>query len=227
MGKVVTMHQPNYLPWLGFFSKIKNSDCFVILDDVKYTKNGFVNRNKIRIKEGWCYLTIPVGKKYTGSKINEVKLPEKNYWQKEHWQSIEGNYKKTEYFYSYADFFKNLYSKKFEYLWQINLEIILYLFRCFDIQVEILKASKLNIDPNLLKSDRIISILKATQSEIYLSGPSGKDYLQPEKFKENNIELRFFKYELTTYKQRYPEFEPNMAAIDLLFNVGEKSKEYL
>ncbi len=227
MEKIVTIHQPNYHPWLGFFSKIKHSDIFVLLDNVKYSKNGFINRNKIRTRDGWCYLTIPIGKKFYNSKIMDVELPERTFWQEEHWQSIETNYKKAEYFLSYSDFFRNIYSKKFEYLWQINQEIILYLIKCFGIEVEIYNSSKINMCSNLSKTDLLINIIKEVRGDIYLSGPSGMDYLNTDRFEENNIELRFFRYENRVYRQRYPGFEPNMAAIDLLFNLGEKSREHI
>ena len=74
-GKILAIHQPNYIPWLGFFSKIKNADAYIILDNVKYTKNSVVNRNKIRTKEGWCYLTIPIEKVYYALKICKISLP--------------------------------------------------------------------------------------------------------------------------------------------------------
>lgn len=230
MNKIVAMHQPNYLPWLGFFSKIKHSDCFVIVDNIEFNRRGYTHRNKIRVnvKGGWMWLTIPsVSNVPLGTLINEVKLPKNNEWQKKHWKIIYLNYKKADYFYSYNDFFDKLYKKRFEYLWQVNEEITLYLLKSFDIDVEIIKASKLDLDPDLQKSDLIIAILKGIGAKTYLSGPSGKNYLEFDKFKKNDIKLGFFEFKHPVYKQRFYGFEPNMAAIDLLFNVGKKSKELI
>lgn len=224
------MHQPNYLSWLGFFSKVKHSDCLVIVSNVGFNRRGYTHRNKIRVnvKEGWMWLTIPsVSNVPLGMLIKEVKLPKDNKWQKKHWEIIELNYKKTDYFYSYNDFFEKLYKEKFEYLWQINEKIIFYLLKCFDINTEIIKSSDLDLDPNLRKTDLPIAILKNIGAKAYLSGPSGKNYLEFDKFKENDIKLEFFDFKHPVYKQKYPGFEPNMAAIDLLFNVGEKSKELI
>ena len=67
--KIVSMHQPNYLPWIGFFSRVAHSDCFVAVGDVQYVKNSVINRNKITTESGWQYLTIPVGRKVNGLKI--------------------------------------------------------------------------------------------------------------------------------------------------------------
>ncbi|MDD5348183.1 MAG: WbqC family protein, partial [Candidatus Omnitrophica bacterium] len=55
---IVSVHQPQYLPWLGFFDKIARSDCFVFLDTVQYKEREFQNRNKIRTADGWMWLTV-------------------------------------------------------------------------------------------------------------------------------------------------------------------------
>ncbi len=222
-GKIVTIHQPNYLPWLGFFSKIKQCDTYVILDNVKYTKNSVINRTKIRIKDGWCYLTIPINRAYYDLKICDVKLPENQLWQENHWATLRLNYLKSEFFSSYEQFFEKLYTKKIEYLSELNQEIIFYLFDCLDINVEIFKTSKLNLDENLRKTDLLIEILRRADASTYFSGPSGKNYLEIKKFSQNDIELKFFEYKHPIYKQRFSGFEPNLSAIDMLFNIGEES----
>ncbi len=224
--KTVTIHQPNYLPWIGFFAKVQHSDCLIVLDDAEYIKNSVINRNKIRTNAGWCYLTIPVEKKFYGEKINTITLPIDVKWRENHWKTIVQNYVKADFFCPYQDFFKSLYQKDFEYLWQINEEIISYLLRCFEINVEVIKATDLDMDPDLWRTDWLIALLKSVSAETYLSGPSGKDYLNFQKFTQNNINLKFFKFQHPVYK-RYPDFEPAMAAIDLLFNVGPRASEII
>ena len=225
--KIVTMHQPNYLPWLGLFSRIKHVDCFVIADVIKYTNRSVTNRNKVRTNKGWSYLTIPLNRKNSGLRICDVLLTRDKKWMEDHRKTITHNYTKADFFSLYRDFFKELYQKDFQYLWQINEEIILYLLKCFDINVEVIKGSELNIDPELEKTDLLIALLKSVGADIYLSGPSGRNYLEFDKFLQNNIGLKFFKFQHPVYKQRYPGFEPNMAAIDLLFNVGSQSAEII
>jgi hypothetical protein len=224
--KTVTMHQPNYLPWIGFFSKVACSDCLVIADTFQYIVNGVINRNKIRTKEGWHYLTIPVGRRYDRSRICDVPLPADNSWRIVHWNTIRHSYISTDFFAAYQDFFENLYlhHDKLENLAQINEEIILYLLRCFNIKVEIIKVSELDANPDLRKTDRIIELLKLVDADLYLSGPSGRNYLEFEKFSQHNLGLKFFQLEHPVYQQRYPSFESNLAAIDLLFNMGPQAE---
>ena len=142
-----------------------------------------------------------------------------------HWKAIKQNYTKADFFSHYGDFFEGLYQKDFEYLRQINEEIISYLLKCFEIDVEVITTCGMDLDPELRSTDLLITILKRVGADIYLSGPSGKNYLDFEKFSQNNIDLRFLKFQHPVYKQVYTGFEPAMAAIDLLFNVGPNASE--
>jgi hypothetical protein len=228
MTKIVTMHQPNYLPWIGLFSKIRQCDCLILADTFVLGGQSALNRNKIRTNNGWNYLTVPIGRKAEGTRICDITLPTDNSWQKLHRNMIHDNYTKASFFSLYRDFFEELYRKDFRYLCQINEEIILYLLKCFEINVEVMKASEIPVDPSLEKTDLMIALLKSAQhADTYLSGPSGRNYLQFEKFPQNNIDLKFFKFNHPVYPQRYPGFEANMTAIDLLFNVGPEASKII
>ncbi|MBI2855073.1 MAG: WbqC family protein [Chloroflexi bacterium] len=225
--KIVTMHQPNYLPWIGLFSKISLADCLLIYDDAQYEKNCVINRNKIRTDKGSEYLTIPVGRCPTETRISDVNLPQNQEWKQHHWRRIHDNYVKTPFFNDYAGFFEDLYREDLHCLCDLNEKILSYLLWCFKINVEVIKTSRLNLGSCLQKTDLMIAYLKRADADVYLSGPSGKSYLEIEKFPENNIALRFFKFQHPVYRQRYIGFEPNMSAIDLLFNMGPQSGEVI
>jgi len=220
---IVTIHQPNYLPWTGLFSKVAQTECFIIADTFQFEP--IVKRNKIRTPGGPAYLTVPAGSHFTNVRIKDVPLPEDRRWQREHWRAIFHHYQKAPFFAEHRPFFEELYRREYRYLWQINLEIIRYLLKCFNIRVEVIRASELDLDPNLRHTDALIDMLKAVGARVYLSGPSGKGYLEYEKFPQSGIELKFFRFEHPVYEQRYPGFVPNLAAIDLLFNVGPGSRE--
>ena len=224
---IATIHQVNYLPWLGFFSKIKSSDAFVMFDVADYSKNGLMNRNKIRTADGWMYLTVPIEKKFHRRPFNEVLLPPNEKWREEHWKAILFNYKKADYFGSYGDFFEKLYKKKHKTLMELNEEIILYIFKQLGINVKIFKTTELGTDKRLKKTDILLDILKSISADTYLSGAGGKTYIEPEKFREAGIGLRFQEYEHPEYRQRFDGFVPFMAVIDALFNMGEKTKDLI
>jgi hypothetical protein len=227
MARTVTIHQPNYLPWIGLFSKLKHSDCLIIGDTYLLGGQSVFNRNKIRTSTGWQYLTIPLGHKSEGMKIHDVPAPAEKNWQKAHRKLIHDNYLKSDFYVHHQDFFQDVYSQDFQYVWQMNEKIIQYLMKCFNVEIDVVRASDLKVDPRLEKTDLMIGLLKAAGADVYLSGPSGRQYLESEKFPQNNIQLKYFEFRHPVYKQRYPGFEPNMSAIDLLFNTGTAAAELI
>lgn len=192
---------------------------------VQYTTHGVINRNKIRTKTGFGYLTIPIHRAAHKEPILNVPLPENNRWQKDHWQTIQTNYAKTPFFKRFKDFFEQIYREEFQYLWQLNERIIRYLLDCLGVKVEICRASELGLDLSLTRTDLILDCLKKVSGDLYLSGPSGSNYLEEEKFATNQIGLRYFQFKHPVYPQRYPGFEPNLSAIDLLFNTGPEASQ--
>jgi hypothetical protein len=221
----VAIHQVNYLPWLGFFNKIKQVDKFVMYDIAKYIKNDIQNRNKIRTKDGWIYLTVPVEKNGHTKPLYQVLISNKSNWRAKHWKSLLLNYSKADYFDSYKDYFEKLYKKEFDNLYELNKEIVVYLLKEFKINVEIFETTSLNLNNELKSTDMLLEILNQVGATTYISGMGSKDYLEENKFKD--IKLKYHDFKHPIYKQSYPGFEPYMAAIDLLFNEGEKAGEMI
>ena len=220
---ILSVHQPQYLPWLGYFYKIAQSDIFVFLDNVQYKKREFQNRNKIRTREGSMWLTVPVitkGKYY--QKISDVEIDNTNSWQNDHWKSIKVNYSKAEYFAKYKDFFEYVYSTNWKKLIDLNIKIIEYLLEVFQIKTPIYYESKLNI--TLTATDRIIQICQNLGATSYLSGQGAREYLEESKFQKVGTKLVWQNFVHPEYKQVYDGFQPYMSAIDFLFNCGPKIK---
>jgi len=223
---IVSVHQPQYLPWLGYFAKINASDTFVFLDTVQYKKREFQNRNRIRTDSGWLWLTVPVitKEKYEQA-ISEVRIDTAVGWQKKHWMSLSQNYSRAPYFSLYRQFFEELYMKKWEKLIDLNVCIIEYLLKCFGIDRKIYFESTMSITTK--STDRIIDICRYLKADTYLSGTGGRNYLDEEKFKASGIKLKYQEFIHPQYPQVCSGFEPCMSAIDALFNMGEKSAELI
>lgn len=224
MTKILTIHQPNYLPWIGFFNKIKQADIFVSLDLVDFSKDSFTQRTRIRTPRGWTYLTIPIARKFYKKPINEVLLPENSRWMEKHWKSIYFNYGGTNYFENYGNMFKKFYQTEFSTLVELNENAILLLMEELGLQTRMVKASELGVNKNLRKTKLLIDILAKTGADVYLSGKSGKKYLKRQKFERHGIGLVFQQFVHPTYPQRFDGFVPGLSIIDLLFNMGEKAK---
>ena len=109
---ILTAHQPAYLPWLGFFEKVHKSDVCVLLDNVQFETNSYINRNKIYTPNGEVWLTVPcLTKKHMGKTIQDIKINNNIKWGKKHWMSLYMTYNKTPYFHLYADFLKEMYDR--------------------------------------------------------------------------------------------------------------------
>lgn len=218
----VSIHQPNYLPWLGFFGKIKRSDKFVIFDNVQYprSKGHFGNRNKIKIYNDSKWLTVPVEGKSEMKNFNQIKYKDTN-WKEEHLRLIEQFYKKTTYFCIYFDDFKEVLLKDYNSISHLSSELIIWFLSKLNINTEIIYSSEL-VDEDITGADRILAILKELKATKYItgSGPGSMRYINEKDFKEAGIELEWQSYLHPRYRQINGEFIPYMNILDLLFNEG-------
>jgi len=222
---IVSVHQPQYLPWLGYFDKIIKSDAFVFLDNVQYKKNEFQNRNKIKTAKGWQWLTIPVLYHFA-QKIFEVEINQKTDWRKDHLKTLIVNYNRAPFFGDYRSYFEELYSKTWKKLVDINIEIVKHFAYRLDAKTKFFIASQI---PNLREepTERLIDICKYFSADTYLAGKGGAEYMDVEKFKKEGINLIFQNFEHPVYPQLYGQFEPYMSVVDLLFNCGPESRKIL
>lgn len=219
----IAIHQPEHLPYYGFFNKMSKADTFIILDDVQFLKNTFQNRNRIKNAKGEQWLTVPIKLEHHSQKINEIKIDNSKDWQKKNLLSIKYNYQKTPYFKQYYPEFEKIYSKKENLLVDFNLNLIKFFIDAFEIKTNIILCSTLNI--NTQKTQRLIDICQKTNAVTYLSG-NGADYLDEASFPKNNLKLEINHFTHPIYPQPYGEFLPYMCSLDLLFNCGPDSKKY-
>ena len=227
---IVSVHQPQYIPWLGYFDKIDKSDCFVFLDQVQYKPREYQNRNRIRTKNGWIWLTVPVISKGLGrQKICDVKINNDINWQKKHWRSLKSYYQKAPFFKDHYNFFERVYFAKWERLIELNIHITKYLLKKLNIKIPLYYESEIGTSSRA--TDRIIEICKKLKADTYLSGIGGKAYLEELKFFQAGIQLIYQEYNHLPYHQLYTkdfdQFLPNMSAVDLLFNEGVRTLSIL
>lgn len=222
---IVAIHQPEHLPWMGFFNKMINADELVILDNVQYRKRYFQNRNQILVNGTKKYIGIPVNlDNYREKTIADMRIFSDSEvpWKSKYLKTIEYNYKHHPFFQEYFPFFEDLLSKYIYSLYEFNMEIITYFAKKLRIDTKITKASDLS--PSGEKSDLILDIAKKSGAAIYLSGPSGRDYMDLDKYKKENVGVWFNDFKHPTYIQKgSDEFVPYLSVLDLLMNVGAEA----
>ena len=223
---ILTAHQPVYLPWLGLFHKISLAETFVYFDQVQYLPKDWMNRNKIRTKDGSIWLTVPVLRKgYRDLKTSEIEINNSTNWQKKHFRSISLNYNKSPYFENYIPFFEDVYSRKWEFLGDLNEYMLKWFLDELGIKVNFLNAKNFKFQGE--KSSLILNMCKKLDASTYIFGTLGKDYANVHEFEKNNVKLIFQDYNHPKYSQLYSEFVSHLSVIDLLFNHGPKSLEII
>lgn len=216
----IAIHQPNYLPWIGFFDKMDKVEKFVLLDTAIHSKSGFTNRNKIKTPQGAFWLTVPIKAKEIP--INEITIDNKQNWKRSHWKMIESNYKKSNYWSDLKDGFAEIYEADWDKLVDLNIALILHIKTLLGINTEIILESDLKEDFGTGNS-RNVNIVKHLDGNVYLSGTGAKVYNEENEFVENNIILVYQQFNHPVYKQRWEDFIPYLSIIDLLFQCGPRA----
>jgi hypothetical protein len=217
---IVSINQPAYLPWLGYFHRIAASDVHVVLDHVQLEKNSFTNRNKIRTANGWCWLTVPVKTKgrFGDLAIRAVEI-EGAAWRKKHWETIKQSYARAPFFAQYGPAFEALYARDWAGLSGLCGEATRLLLDAFGIRTRLMRSSEM--DPQGAKDTLVLDLCRKAGATTYLSGALGREYLREELFDEAGIRVVYQDYQHPVYTQAHSgAFEPFMAAVDLLFNHG-------
>ncbi|MBI2627886.1 MAG: WbqC family protein [Candidatus Niyogibacteria bacterium] len=214
---IASIHQPAYIPWLGYFDKIARSDIHIFLDDAEYSKNNLFNRNKIKTSQGEMWLTVPVQYK-SDAPINQIKIDNSVNWREKHWKAISINYARAPYFKKYSDSFKEIYSQDWEFLSDLTVEMNKNIAGLLGIKTKFVKSSDLNVEGR--KNEKLINLCLAIGADSYLSGQGAKTYMDGELFLQKNIKVQYQEFQPFVYEQLWGKFIPNLSVIDFLFNCG-------
>jgi hypothetical protein len=226
MGKRLAIIQSNYIPWKGYFDIIGSVDEFIVYDEVQYTKNDWRNRNRIKTANGVSWITIPVYQKSLQQKISETMVSDRK-WAIRHWQTLQTNYGRAPHFRTSKNVFEDFYlNSTLTALSEINVSLIRIICDFLGIKTVISSSTQYELSGN--PTERLVSLCKQTGSTTYLSGPAAQSYMQPELFKNANIELEWMDYgNYPEYPQLFPPFEHGVSILDLIFNTGPNAAEFL
>lgn len=220
MRKILSAHQPAYLPWLGYFDRIIKSDIFIFLDSVQFEKNSYTNRNKIKTPQGAIWLTVPVKiKGHLNLTLKEMEIDNRNNWRQNHLKAIYLNYKKALRFEECYPKLEVLYQKEYQFLSELCWDHLMFWLNELRIKKNIVLSSQLPITSK--KSDLILDLCKYFGANHYISGTLGKDYLKEEDFTRAGITIEYQNFLHPTYSQLWGDFTPNMSIIDFWMNTNE------
>ena len=221
MTRIVAIHQPNYLPYLGFFHKMFLSDVFVLYDIAKYSKNDFHNRNRIKTPAGPRWLTVPV-RRTSVDRICDVEIRQAEPWSKRHVATLKANYARVPYFLSYFDRFESIYQKEWSRLAALNEAFIDLFAWSFGIRRTLVRSSEIDVPGGLSPSERLAWMVRKVGGDTYLSGPAGPNYLDSAAFSELTVLIQDFRH--PEYAQPWGPFTSHLSAVDALFNLGKDAE---
>jgi hypothetical protein len=206
------IHQPDFLPWLGFFDKISFADQFIVLDDVQFSRRGWTHRDKIDIGGKIRWLTVPVKKTNYDQTINKIEISYDNDWIDYHFNILQESYKNEK---NYKRFVKELfeiYEKKFSLLIDFNFELLKLIISKMKIKTKILFSSDFNISSK--NSDKIIDLLEITKSNNYITGKPSLNYLDLDKFFKKKIQIEIYNFDFKKYENK--KINLDLSVIDYL-----------
>jgi hypothetical protein len=211
--------QPTYLPWVGYFDLVDQSDVFIFLDTVQFEKQSWQQRNRIKTAQGPAWLTVPVFQSLQQS-VKDVAIRETTNYRHKHWMSVLSNYRRAPAWAELSDVVKESFDRPWEKLADLNIHFITTFAAAMKLETRFVRSSEM---PSLAgrKGDLLIEMCREVGADTYLSPMGSRNYLNDDTtFRDAGIRLEFHGYEHPTYPQLFGDFVPFMSALDLMFNVG-------
>lgn len=225
--KKIAILQSNYIPWKGYFDMIAAVDELIIFDDMQFTRRDWRNRNQIKTPQGLQWLTVPVQVKGKYNQTIKETTIDGTRWQQDHWKSLVQNYSRSPCFDEIATWLEPYYTKKsYTHLSDLNRQLLEALCAYLNIKTIISNSWDYHLIEG--KTERLTNLCMQAGGTEYISGPAAKNYIEEHIFKEHNIQLTWFDYsDYDEYSQLWGEFTHNVSILDLLFNCGKNSLNYM
>lgn len=215
--RIVSIHQPCYIPYLGIFYKIWQSDKFVYLDDAQYSSGYVFDWNRIKTPQGECRLKVPTARVF-GQKLTEIVPKDFLKWKDKHLKTIQMNYKKAPHYSEVFSDFSDCILSEYDSLADLNMATMNLFIGRFGWKKEICFASNMNLDTR--SEARVIEIVQKVGGDTYLSGSGGENYQNKEHFSQAGINLVYSDFQPLKYRQQWGDFLPNMSILDYCMNEG-------
>ena len=216
----VAIHQPQYLPWLGYFEKVDQADVFVLLDTVQFKKHEWQNRNRIKTPQGPQWLTVPVYDRFP-ERIDGVEIDNTHDWRRKHRQALAIHYGRSAAFPEFRGVVEAFLDRPWTRLADLNIALVEALVGALGITTKTVRASALEASDD--PTGRLVDLCRACGASVYLAGAGGAGYMDLDRFRRAGIAVWSQAYAHPEYPQRYGPFCSHLSVVDLLFNQGAAS----
>ena len=221
----ICIHQPDFVPYLGFFQRLLMSQHFILLDDVQFIRRGWQHRDRIKGRNGQVWLTLALRKGDYHQLINEVELSDDPKWIEDNLNLLRECYGKARYFDEIFPQVESVYRAGHRRMIEFNCALLDLAMKHFDISVPISRASEYGISTT--SSVRLLALVQARQGDAYLTGTGSRDYLDEGMFRSAGVQVIWQDFRHPVYPQLYGDFEPMLSCLDMLFNCGRDAASIL
>jgi len=230
--QVLSVMQPYFFPYLGYFALIRHTDFFIAFDPVQYISKGWMNRNRVlKPGEGWQYLTVPIQKHSQNTLIKDVLVQAGNSWKDTILRQLEHYKKRAPHYTAVRLLLEQCFEKHDLHLSRLNLHYICLICQYLGIPFQHAMFSDLNLilDPPPAAPDEwALRTSQAMGATTYVNQPGGRAFFDPAKYANAGIQLQFIDFTLKPYSQRRNTFESGLSIIDvLMYNTPEQVKDML
>jgi hypothetical protein len=221
---LVSIHQPNFFPWLGYFDKIRRADVFILLDDVQYPRTGagsWSNRVKVLINGEGRWLTAPVDRSFHGTRtISQMVYSGKEDWRARVLKTLVAAYRRAPFFEEVFASLEPLVLNPEENVAEYNIHAIVTLVDAIGLPTDsIVRSSKLSTRSTA--TNRLIDLTKQVGGTSYLCGGGAGGYQEDEAFSASGLSLVYQSFNPAPYpQQNLASFVPGLSIIDAAMNLG-------
>jgi hypothetical protein len=228
---IVGIHQPHFLPWLGYLHRMAQVDAFVVLDHVQFERRNYQNRTMIRMNDEARWLTVPVMQRSQKERIVDKEVDNRldgtKAWSPNHFATLRHAYRQAPFFDAYAAEFKRLFDTRWDKLVDLNQAGLDLLREAFGIRTKLVRSSELAVQG--ARMELILNICRAVGADTLLAGMGGsRGYLDAEAFARAGVSIEYHDFKHPEYAQcGDAPFIKGLSAIDMLFNCGPQSRDLL
>jgi WbqC-like protein family len=219
--RVVSAHQPNFAPWLGFLDKARHSDVLVLLDTVQFIKRGYQNRSRIKAPDGGAqWLTVPViSKGRYDQATRDVEIDETAAWRASHLRTLGSVLARAPHRDTLLDVVEPIYTREGVHrLVDLNVALLRAVVDRLGVTTHLVMASELDVPGS--STELMVNLTRAVGGDVYLSGPTGRAYLEPELFPRAGLQLRYHEFVPFPYPQQHGPFVAGLSCFDYVANCG-------
>lgn len=210
--------QPYFLPYIGYFQLINAVDMFVIYDNIKYTKKGWINRNRLLVNRTDKIFSLSLKKDSDFLDIVEREIV-KDFKPDKLLNQFRGAYSQAPYFSEILPLLEQIISYEDRNLFRFIHHSLVMICEYLNIDTEIRISSDIAINHELKNQDKVIALCKAVVATTYINPIGGTELYSRDHFKTHSIELKFIKSKPFEYKQFDHDFVPWLSIIDIMMFV--------